>query len=194
MTFAGNWLHTFSMRTGGRILLLPALAVALAVLVAAFDARSARAQQDSTEVASTPALYGRLGTGIQASPLFGVSIRYNASRRLALQAAGLPGFWGGSIRGVAGGRGLYRLSVEDGYNLFLAGGAGVLFEEQTEFRNGLNVERRVETLPFLTASFGIETDVGDHVGFSGEVGGIYLFDGDESFLLPALGVGIHYYW
>ena len=193
MTPPRRWISPRASR-GRRLLALASLAAALALLVAGLDARTAHAQPDSTAVSSTPALYSTWSAGVQASPLFGVSVRYNVSRRVALQTAGLPGFWGGSIRGVVGGRALYRLSVREGYNLCVAGGASVLFDEQSEFQNGLDVERQVEALPFLNASFGIETDIGDHVGLSAEAGGVYVFDGDESYPLPALGIGLHYYW
>lgn len=169
-------------------------AAGLGLLAAVPGAAGAHAQPDSTSAPATPAVYGTWGAGIQASPLFGASVRYNLSRRVALQAAGLPGFWGGSVRGVVGGRALYRLIAREGYGFFAAGGVSVLFEEQSDFQNGLDVERQVEALPVLTGTIGIETDVGDHVGLSAEGGGVYVFDGDESYSLPALGIGLHYYW
>ena len=193
MTLLRPWIS--SRLTSTRCLLAVAsMAAALSLFASSLGAGAAHAQADSTAASTTPALYSEWSAGLQASPLFGVSVRYNATRRLAFQAAGLPGFWGGAVRGVIGGRALYRLSVQEGYNLFVAGGTSVLFDEQAQFQNGLDVEKQVETIPSVNSSFGIETDVGDHIGLSVEAGGAYVFDGDESYLLPAVGVGIHYYW
>ena len=177
-------------------------AAGVSLLVAILGAAGAHAQPDSS---STPALYGTWSAGIQVSPLLGASVRYNLSRRVALQAAGLPVFWDGPFRGVIGGRALYRLVAREGYSFFAAGGVSIRFDDQIPLDDpaglgdGLNIEKGVVAQPTVTTTVGIETNLGDHVGLSAEVGGAYTFDDDplgedDSGIRGTLGVGLHYYW
>lgn len=182
-------------------------AAGLGLLAAVLGATGAYAQPDSTSAPATPALYGTWSAGIQVSPLYGASVRYNLSRRVALQAAGLPIFWDGPFRGIVGGRALYRLIAREGYSFFAAGGVNIRFDDQIQLENladlgdlgdAATIEKEVVAQPTVATAVGIETNLGDHVGLSAEIGGAYTFDDafgkDDSGLRGTLGVGLHYYW
>ena len=182
-------------------------AAGVILLVAILGASGAYAQTDSTSAPVTPALYGTWSAGIQVSPLYGASVRYNLSRRVALQAAGLPVFWDGPFRGIVGGRVLYRLIAREGYSFFAAGGVNIRFDDQIQLENladlgdlgdAATIEKEVVAQPTVATAVGIETNLSDHVGLSAEIGGAYAFDDafgkDDSGLRGTLGVGLHYYW
>lgn len=174
-------------------------AAGLGLLAAVLGATGAHAQPDSTSAPATPALYGTWSAGIQVSPLYGASVRYNLSRRVALQAAGLPIFWEGPFRGIVGGRALYRLIAEKEFAFFAALGAGIRFDDQVRVDDQAGLEERVEAQPTFAITVGVETNLGRHLGLSADVGVAYEFNDGEfdetgSGLDPVLGVGLHYYW
>jgi len=177
--------------------------VGVCLLVAVLGAAGAHAQPDSTSAPATPALYGTWSAGVQVSPLYGASVRYNLSRRLALQAAGVPIFWEGPFRGVIGGRALYRLIAQKDFALFAAGGVRIRFDDQIQLEDPPEFEEEFTVEPTVATTVGIETNFGDHLGLSVEAGGAYEFAEDEvgeylgmdrSGLRPVLGAGLHYYW
>jgi len=180
-------------------------AVGVSLLVAILGASGAYAQPDSTSAPVTPALYGTWSAGLQVSPLYGASVRYNLSRRVALQAAGLPVFWDGPFRGIVGGRALYRLIAREGYTVFAAGGINIRFDDQIQLENladlgdAATIEKEVVAQPTVASTVGVEMNLGDRFGLSAEIGGAYTFDDDtfgkdDSGLRGTLGVGLHYYW
>lgn len=119
--------------------LLPALGIALLqILLLTPPSLAQDATPDSSaEESETPAEESeapegeerlrRWGVGLQATPLFGLSVRYAFTERFAVQVAGMP-FPLDEERAV-GGRLLFKLYTEPSYNFYVAGGSAATFGE-----------------------------------------------------------------
>lgn len=158
--------------------------------------RIAIAQETTPEdEPSRPALDGRWAVGLQALPVVGPSIRYGVSRRVTLQAAGLPlTFREKGLQGMGGARILYALKERASYEAFGSIAVTAIFDRSA--RSSLDGETRFEfqTVPLVAATVGAEGRVGSHVSLSGEIGASRMWTKVGNPILLAIGVGVNYYW
>lgn len=149
----------------------------------------------SQDQASGPALDGRWAVGLQALPVVGPSIRYAVSRRVMVQAAGLPlAFREKGVQGMGGARILYALKERPAYEAFGSIAVTAIFDRSA--RSSLDGETRFElqTVPLVVVTAGVEGRMGSHVTLSGEIGASRMWTKVGNPILLALGVGVNYYW
>jgi hypothetical protein len=144
------------------------------------------------EEAPPPATHSEWAVGVQLSPVFGLSVRWAATSRFTLQAAGLPGL-GGNFQGTVGGRGLYKFAAQDSYNVYGSLGGAVYVRKALGLRSS-EIAVQTEVNEAVIAVIGAETAIGDHVGLSGEGGIGYMWWDESTLWIPSFGIGLHYYW
>lgn len=155
--------------------------------------QSAYGQEETNMEDSPPATHSQWGVGIQLMPVLGTSVRWAATSRATVQIAAMPGL-GGNFQGSIGGRWLYKFVANEGYNVFGSIGVTPLFGQSSTLGEDLTFERGIEVLWYKAVSVGAETALGTHFGLSVEGGVGHLGGEGESLLIPALGIGLHYYW
>lgn len=169
--------------------------VAAGLLLAFLVTSPCRAQGAAPDSTTLERSQHRWGVGAQLGPILGPSVRYALTKRLTVQAAGLPFLIGGET--VAGARLLYKLFVRPKYNFFVSGGGTVFID--TKNRNFLTGEDEgVSTISIVFATLGGEYRFAGRLGLAGGLGFGYLHQSssvvDNSGLIPILDLGLHFYF